>query len=352
MNGPTSNASIDAVNAVEVAERMNWQAMRAGQAASITIDIATLEFLPSGPHQVAAMANLGAELLQEIQAYRPQFLFKRSPAEIVGALIEETHASTGVPPKRIQQDDAVGFAVFAKDSQNVRVWFSNYVSACKWATQAGIDTADLVPLFTHSAPPPKVSEGHSALLDAIRGGVPLEEPVSVGKAMMARRPARVVLDKGIGPLAAVHLVNIGVGGWVHTEATATAYADGFNRGAEWLRSSIIEYADKLPPASAAERDVMAERNRQIKAKCYDLKHDDEHQNDEIAAYATFYAMPPAARSWPAEETGYGMTRGHVIVPADWGPPKACDRRQELVKAAALLVAEIERLDRAKKKGDE
>lgn len=60
-------------------------------------------------------------------------------------------------------------------------------------------------------------------------------------------------------------------------------------------------------------------------------------------------MPPAARDWPAEETGYGATWGEAIIPVDWVPPKACDRRQELVKAAALLVAEIERLDRAKKK---
>lgn len=333
----------DDIDATEVQERLDWKALRD----MITIDTSILEFMPTGQHQVAALANLGAELLQEVKAYRPEFQWKCSPAEIVGALIEDAHASTSLPPTRIQQDDAIGFAVFAKANRNVRVWSSNYGSACKWATQAGIDTADLVPLYTHSASH-KASEGHSALLDAIRNGVPLEEPVSVCKAMMARMSARVVLDKGTGPLAAVHLVNIGVGGWVHTETTATAYADGFNRGTEWLRSSIIEYADKLPPASAATRDVIAERERQIKAEGYDLEHDDAHQNDEIAAYATFYAMPPAARDWPAEETGYGMTWGQAIIPADWGPPKTCDRRQELVKAAALLVAEIERLDRAKK----
>lgn len=351
MNTPKTAAGAERIDAVEVQERLDWQAMRAGQTASITIDTTTLDFLPNGPHQVAAMANLGAELLQEIQAYRPQFLFKRSPAEIVGALVEEAHSSTSVLSTRIQQDDAIGFAAFATDNRIVRVWFSSYDSASKWATRAGIDTADLVPLFTHPAPP-KVSVGHSVLLDAIRDGAPLEEPVSVCKAMMARMPARLVLDKGVGPLAAVHLVNIGVTGWVYTETTATAYADGFNRGAEWLRSSIIEYADKLPPTSAATRDVIAERDRQIKSEGYDLEHDDVHQNDEIAAYATFYAMPPAARDWPAEETGYGMTWGQAIIPADWGPPKPCDRRQELVKAAALLVAEIERMDRAKKTEDE
>lgn len=49
----------------------------------------TLEFQPAGAHQVAALANLGHQLLQEIDAYRPGFLWTASPAEIVGALIEE-----------------------------------------------------------------------------------------------------------------------------------------------------------------------------------------------------------------------------------------------------------------------
>ena len=89
MSTPQTAASAELIDAVEVQERVDWQAMRSGQAATITIDTSALSFLPNGPHQVAAMANLGAELLQEIQAYRPQFLFKSSPAEIVGALIEE-----------------------------------------------------------------------------------------------------------------------------------------------------------------------------------------------------------------------------------------------------------------------
>lgn len=94
MNTTQTAVGAERIDAVEVQERLDWQAMRAGQAATVTIDTAALIFLPNGPHQVAAMANLGADLLQEIQAYRPQFLFKSSPAEIVGALIEEQNAPT------------------------------------------------------------------------------------------------------------------------------------------------------------------------------------------------------------------------------------------------------------------
>lgn len=98
--------------------------------------------------------------------------------------------------------------------------------------------------------------------------------------------------------------------------------------------------------SDAARDVLAERRRQIEQEGYDIAHDDEHVNDEMAAYATFYAMPPGAREWPAEETGYGLTWGEAIIPEHWGPAKSGVRRSDLIKAGALIVAEIERLDRA------
>ncbi|WP_073105064.1 hypothetical protein [Pollutimonas bauzanensis] len=71
-------------------------------------------------------------------------------------------------------------------------------------------------------------------------------------------------------------------------------------------------------------------------------------NDEIAAMAAFYAMPPGAREWPASETGYGDTLGDAILLEGW-IGKAPDRRRELVKAGALVLAEIEGLDRAAKR---
>lgn len=100
--------------------------------------------------------------------------------------------------------------------------------------------------------------------------------------------------------------------------------------------------------NAAARDVLAERRRQVEQEGYDHEHDDAHPGGEIAAYAAFYAMPQAARDWPAPETGYGATFGEAIVPADWKVPKEGDRRAELVKAGALILAEIERIDRAAK----
>ena len=97
--------------------------------------------------------------------------------------------------------------------------------------------------------------------------------------------------------------------------------------------------------SDAARDVLTERRRQVTVKGWDHDHDDAQRNDEIAAFAAVYAMPESARDWPAKETGFGRTFAEALIPFCW-EPKFGDRRRDLVKAAALLVAEIERIDRA------
>lgn len=98
--------------------------------------------------------------------------------------------------------------------------------------------------------------------------------------------------------------------------------------------------------SQAARDVLAERKRQIEREGYNSEHDDDHDDGAIAAMAAYYAMPAGVREWPATDTGYGDTFGEAIVPGDWIVKDYGSRRRELVVAAALLLAEIERLDRA------
>lgn len=147
--------------------------------------------------------------------------------------------------------------------------------------------------------------------------------------------------------------------WVPVEPTPEMQEAGFNvPGAHLYNASyraMVAAAPSAPgtpeaPQTAAARDVLAERQRQVDEEGYDTEGDDGHILGELGAYAAFYAMPPAARDWPAGETGYGATWGEAIVPADWTPPKPGDRRDELVRAAALVLAEIERLDRAAESG--
>jgi hypothetical protein len=108
-------------------------------------------------------------------------------------------------------------------------------------------------------------------------------------------------------------------------------------------------------------DVIAERKRQIEAEGWTSKHDDEHIDGEMAQAAAVYAAPHEIRlavarpefgrqynAWPWWQQddvsgGRGDTPVWVWAKA-WFKPK--DRRSDLVRAAALIIAEIERLDRA------
>ena len=88
--------------------------------------------------------------------------------------------------------------------------------------------------------------------------------------------------------------------------------------------------------SKAITDVLAERRRQIEAEGWTTAHDDEHVNGELAQAAGCYAI-------------FGQTYEPEIPPQYWPFGwvwwKPSDHRSNLIKAAALLLAEIERLDR-------
>ena len=99
--------------------------------------------------------------------------------------------------------------------------------------------------------------------------------------------------------------------------------------------------------SQAVRDVIAERMRQISEEGWTPEHDDQHADGELARAAAAYAEH-AARFQDAE--GLGMKyatkapQGNWPWGQRWWKPK--NQRRDLVRAGALIIAEIERLDRA------
>ncbi|MHA9129190.1 ead/Ea22-like family protein [Klebsiella pneumoniae] len=109
--------------------------------------------------------------------------------------------------------------------------------------------------------------------------------------------------------------------------------DGINTAAE-KRIAELEFRT----VTAAAADVLAERKRQVSAEGWTPGHDDEYEHGELADAAGCYALsselfdcagePPRPWPWPDE----------------WWKPT--NRRRDLVKAGALILAEIERLDRA------
>jgi hypothetical protein len=83
-------------------------------------------------------------------------------------------------------------------------------------------------------------------------------------------------------------------------------------------------------------DVFVERMRQVSSERWTPEHDDQHYTGDLAKAAACYAL----RTVGLNDTA------HDLWPWDDGWWKPKDRRRDLVRAAALIVAEIERLDRA------
>lgn len=95
--------------------------------------------------------------------------------------------------------------------------------------------------------------------------------------------------------------------------------------------------------TAAARDVLAERQRQIDVKGWTAEHDDEHDDGSLAFAATSYAEF-AAEAIAQNDPDPNDVPGSWPWVADWWKPTT--PRRDLVKAGALILAEIERLDRA------
>lgn len=94
------------------------------------------------------------------------------------------------------------------------------------------------------------------------------------------------------------------------------------------------------PYNQAIADIAAERERQINVEGWAHEHDDKYTDNELGRAAASYAMA---------DMGPDAQRASVIGelwPWDFKWWKPHDRRRNLVKAGALIAAEIERIDRA------
>lgn len=116
---------------------------------------------------------------------------------------------------------------------------------------------------------------------------------------------------------------------------------------------VSSWNDRPPLPSRAARDVLDERARQIDEEGWTPEHDDQHDKGEMAdaaaAYAHVAAMPDRWRKYVSGI--YSILNDQMLRdlwpdgwPTSWWKPT--DPRRDLVKAGALILAEIERLDRA------
>ena len=91
--------------------------------------------------------------------------------------------------------------------------------------------------------------------------------------------------------------------------------------------------EEFAASQNAIEEIYAERRRQVDSEGWTPEHDDDHRNGELADAAACYAL---------SDTG-GSIGGLWPWDLSWFKPR--DRRRDLIRAAALIVAEIERLDR-------
>lgn len=103
-------------------------------------------------------------------------------------------------------------------------------------------------------------------------------------------------------------------------------------------------AEKFNPAA---RDVLAERKRQIEVEGWTPEHDDEHGEGELAMAAACYALVSTPRHATEHLHHKTFSRYWPWAPRWWKPKNP---RADLVRAGALILAEIERLDRAEEAG--
>lgn len=97
--------------------------------------------------------------------------------------------------------------------------------------------------------------------------------------------------------------------------------------------------------SAAARDVLAERRRQQEVEGWTPDHDDGHRNGSMARAASVYALVGSSDGRiPGDELTPSITER--LWPWGWNWFKPKSRRHNLVRAGALILAEIERIDRA------
>lgn len=103
-----------------------------------------------------------------------------------------------------------------------------------------------------------------------------------------------------------------------------------------IKLYTVQPAMESRTVTAAASDVLAERQRQISMEGRKPEHDDEHVEGQLSDAAACYALfatdqrRPVPAHWPWSD--------------DWWKQRG--QRRDLVRAGALIIAEIERLDRA------
>jgi hypothetical protein len=108
-------------------------------------------------------------------------------------------------------------------------------------------------------------------------------------------------------------------------------------------------------------EIKKERQRQVDEEGWTLQHDNGHRHGELAIAAGWYALNAPFVGDPdcIGDPAHGCHEAHELFASkytamrwpwsrEWWKPK--NTRSDLIRAAALIIAEIERMDRLRRVG--
>ena len=123
--------------------------------------------------------------------------------------------------------------------------------------------------------------------------------------------------------------------------------DSSKTGAAWVSPTSADCADlkalaRHTVSSRGMLDVIGERVRQVTALGYTPDHDDVHADGSLSEAAAVFVLN--AYGYSTHTFGYGSLNVWDAWGVAWFKPKSL--RRDLVRAAALIIADIERIDRS------
>lgn len=115
-----------------------------------------------------------------------------------------------------------------------------------------------------------------------------------------------------------------------------------------LKKALDLLRSVVPSETGPMAEIAAERRRQIEKEGWSVEHDDEHDAGTMACAGAAYALNAGCVLYPLNGTAMEKPPEFWMWGEEWWKPK--DPRRDLIRAAALIVAELERMDREKARG--
>lgn len=114
----------------------------------------------------------------------------------------------------------------------------------------------------------------------------------------------------------------------------------------YVMRRLFEAFNIRRPLSPAMLAIIAERFRQIEVEGWDAAHDDAHADGSLAQAAAAYAIGAEyVTAYNLDQDEEYLINGRELFPWDIEHWKPRERRRNLVRAGALIVAELDRGER-------